>query len=329
MSDGPDGSDHGFGDDFGHDFGHGHHCGFDSDFDHGFDFGHMVGFEHGFQSGVIAAMTGGIASGFGDHHADHEGGVSGELHCERLVYLPGIASTPRVVQLLVWPHGHIKPDEPHLRLNHRGVVRRLLETAGFVDVSTKLRDVAPADDVKMELGDIAPFGSPQGGDLRSSAWYENATGHTRSWQDYFMLGHPWLWFGPNVVSPADLELGVYLMVIGRTWYYDQTDDWETRVALIVKARKSWNRRSRQWTQARSAITRSREQAMAVAIHCQKLLAEYPVSGYSTQQRQRLLSAPRPACRLIPPPSTVPRSAFLTTNKSGASGDGIDSFSFPT
>lgn len=329
MSDGPDGCDHGFGDYDSHDFGHTtHHDGMDADFDHGFDFGHMNGFEHGFQSGVIAAMTGGVASGFGDHHTD-VGGVSGELHCERLVYLPGIASTSRVVQLLVWPHGNVKPGEPDVRLNHRALVRKVLEANGFVDACTKLRDVAPCDEVKMELGDIAPFGSPPGGDLLPSAWYHNASGHTRTWQDYFMLGHPLLWFGPNVVSSADLELGVYLTIVGRTWYYNQTDDWETRLVLIITARRAWSSHSGKWTQADSTIANYRAKAMQVAINCQRMLGEHPVSEFSTQVRQRLLSDPRPVCRLIPPPSTVPRSAFLTKYTPGLSGDGIDAFSFPT
>lgn len=343
MSDGPDG---GGGDFDGFDGDHHsladgmeHHAFDEGDHDHAFaDHGHghgFHGFDHGFQSDVVSDLMAGFAFGHGHGHGHgFTAGVSGEIAGRgRRVFLPGLAIQPRVVQALQWPHGGVSAKDARCLVNPRMKLRALLEKAGLVDVGYTLRDVAASDEVQRKLMDTTPFDERVGNTPMPCGWYPNATGHTRLWKDFYMLGKRWSLIGPRVADPADIENGVYLAIAGATWYFDQTMDYETRIAINIKARTKWNSDVMAWESLLPSVEKHRQAAVKV---CEQLLEWFkcfPVSETSCAARLRVQSVPAPVQidRIVPPPSTVPRELFKAANSrpAGAAGaDGIDAQSFP-
>lgn len=352
MSDG----DHGGGD---HGGDHGHGMG-DHDFTDGIDHhafdahmgehhghgpdghgshGDFHGFSHGWQSDVVAAILGDTYHG-GHHghghgmglHEFHGHGVSGEVCRGRRVLLPGIATAPRTVQLLQWPHGVYNPKDTaaaKCRANPRAKLCSILKELGLVDVGFSVRDVAPSDEVQDRLMDTTPFDDRVGNTPMGAGWYEGATGHTRLWKDFYMVGKKPL-IGPRYPDKALLETGVYLAIAGATWYYDQSMDFETRIALSVKCRVKYNPDVPEWAGIKPLADQHRELAEKAA----RLLLEwfkcFPVDEGSCRLRQVIMDRPQPEVgRVIPPPHTVPRELFKPANGvGGVAGDGIDAQSFP-
>lgn len=331
MSDGD--YDGGHGGDSGHGMGDSdltdgmdHHA-FDGDGPDGHgDHGHFHGFSHGWQSDVVAAILAGTYDG-GSH--GHHTGVSGEACRGRRVLLPGIATTPRTVQLLQWPHGVYNPKDTkavRCRANPRAKLCSILTELGLVDVGCIVRDVAPSDEVQNALLDTSPFDDRVGNTPMGAGWYEGATGHTRLWKDFYMVGKKPL-FGRRYADPAQLETGVYLAIAGATWYYDQTMDFETRIALSVKCRTKWNPDVPEWAGVQHLADQHRELAEKAACLLREWFKCFPVDESSCWLRKAITDRPpREVGRVVPPPHTVRRELFK--GGSSVAGDGIDAQSFP-
>lgn len=339
MSDGPDG---GFDGHDGHDSlsdGIEHHA-FDGEHDHadghGLGHEHFHGFDHGFQADVVAAIMGGFALGAAhspEHHGLHAGGV-----CEddvsgkgRKVYMPGIAIAPRMVQALAWPHGNVSNRDNRCFINPRLKLRTLLQKAGFVDVGTAMRDVAPSDEVQMKLLDTTPFDERVGNTPMPCGWYPNATGHTRTWKDFYLIGRRWGLIGPRVAAPEDLEEGVYLAIAGATWYFDQTFDYETRVAVSIKCRTKYDPDVPAWRGNLKLVDQHRDTAERVLREWLAHFQCFPVTQASAEARERVLSIPprEDRTRHVPPPSSVSREMFKGLRPGSDAGiDGINAESFP-
>lgn len=139
------------------------------------------------------------------------------------VRLPGIMAKGNTIQLLVWPHGQI---------NTQLLLRRVATRHGLLSLSRKTRGiVASSKDHPGTLLDTKQFDGP-GHNSRPSASFNGATGSTTVWNEYWMAPSKKHWWQ----SPS-LHLGPplrsHLMITGYTWSFEQTGDYETRIAITV------------------------------------------------------------------------------------------------
>lgn len=247
----------------GHGGGHGHgHGGHGAGVDHSGmgehgagAFGHSAGvFGHSFDLGHMAASIGHQGSGHsGGHHGHgHVGHAPGAAHGHhgwafgymshalasigvldaaaasrpnqgQEVRLPGIMARGDTIQLLVWPHG---------KTNTQHMLRRIAARHGLLTLSRKTRStVASCKENAGTLLDTKQFDGP-GHNSRPSASFNGATGSTTVWNEFWMAPskkHWWQSPGLHLGPP----LRCHLIITGYTWFFEQTGDFETRIAVTV------------------------------------------------------------------------------------------------
>jgi hypothetical protein len=139
------------------------------------------------------------------------------------VRLPGIMAKGDTIQMLVWPHG---------KINTQLLLRRCAARHGLLSLSRKTRGiVASSKENAGVLLDTKQFDGP-GHNSRPSASYNGATGSTTVWNEYWMAPskkHWWQSPGLHLGPP----LRSHLVITGYTWFFEQTGDYETRIAITV------------------------------------------------------------------------------------------------
>lgn len=138
------------------------------------------------------------------------------------VRLPGIVVKGNVVQVLVWPHGHTDTQQ---------LFRCIAARHGFVSLSRRARGIVATRREHETLLDTKQFDGP-GQNSRASGSYPGATGVTTVWNEYWQLPSKKHWWQtPDIhVGPP---LRSHLVVTGYTWFFGETGDFETRVAIAV------------------------------------------------------------------------------------------------
>lgn len=191
------------------------------------------GYGHAYHGGEMASSGGCHGGGFAYGHLNHalafmgltegseDGGSSG---CGRKVRLPGMISSGRSVQALVWPHGICDTEE---------LVKCLLKKHGFVDIGLKRRGCAPSTKLDNELRDTTPFDGHMFNSPMPSGYFDGATGHTRSWLTYWQLPRKKYWWSE---SEVDLEEPVYVALTGSCWFFREMSDFESRILFTVVSR---------------------------------------------------------------------------------------------
>lgn len=139
----------------------------------------------------------------------------------RRVRMPGVAGAGRTYQALIYPHGNCDVAQ---------VVKSMGPCVGLVDIGRRKPDVRPEDTMHEILKDTTPFDGKDRNSSMPSGWYPGAKGFTRTFQQYYQLPtRASFWKAADV----DLSTNTYLVVSGATWYYSETGDCETRVAVSV------------------------------------------------------------------------------------------------
>lgn len=203
--------------------------------DHGTDHDQMG---HAFHGGAFSAQGGGHCHGHGFHygHLAHalafmgltDGTEDGGC-CGKRVRLPGIVTTDRSVQALVWPHGHCDVER---------VAKDLMSKHGFRDIAFIRRDCAPGNKFDKEIKDTTPFDGTIFGNPMPSGYYPGATGHTQQWRCFWQLPRKKHWWDELKV---DLGEPVYLVMTGASWFFNEVGDYETRLLLTVISRARLDR----------------------------------------------------------------------------------------
>lgn len=138
------------------------------------------------------------------------------------VRLPGVVFGDNTAQVLVWPHGNIQTQ--HL-------FRRLATRHGLVSLSRKTIGVVASTKEHKSLLDTKIFDGP-GKNSTASASFKGATGSTTVWTEFYQLPVAKHWW-----SNKEIDLGKplpsHIVVTGYTWFFDQTGDYETRIAISV------------------------------------------------------------------------------------------------
>lgn len=146
----------------------------------------------------------------------------------RRVNMPGIARNLNTVEVLVWPHGQCSPEKE---------LRRVMK--GLNCIRLDLRQTSSLPDIeKMEykLLSANPFASSQDALNQPNGWFRRnrevpAKGRTFLWREFYQLDRS-IW--DVIRNPDDRDMhGTFLAVFGATWYYEETGDYETRIAFSV------------------------------------------------------------------------------------------------
>ncbi len=196
-------------------------------------------------------------------------------HPGRLLTLPGMARDATSVEVLVWPHGDCENSV-------RWHVRELTRRVGLVPLRFHEHNVTGLQDIDMTKAGILPVGPEGRSEARQglpSGWYRNARGTTCLWRECFRKR-------PGLFQRDDFECRrTFLVVTGTTWAYRETADYETRVAFsMFSSPLVLNRR---WTYRYEQIKEYRGLAERLANGLKGLLAKYPASPESIEQRRRM------------------------------------------
>jgi hypothetical protein len=139
------------------------------------------------------------------------------------VRLPGIMAKGNTIQALVWLHG---------KINTQLLVRRIAARHGLLSLSRKARGIVANSKVhEGTLLDTKQFDGP-GQNSRPSASFNGATGSTTVFNEYWMApSKKYWWQSPGLHLGPPLRS--HLVITGYTWFFEQTGDYETRIAITV------------------------------------------------------------------------------------------------
>lgn len=236
MSDGHDGGDHGP-----------DYSGHAGSFDHGgaghnFDLGHLaaglgatLGVVHRHQDAALMPERlvpgrGGWAFGYASHALAQMGCIDSACCTNEVcdedtgVRLPGVLfrEESNNIQLLVWPHGEI---------NTQTVLRNIASRNGLVSLSRRVRGLVANTKHHASLLDTKLFDGPGKGS-HASASFPGATGSTVVWNEFWQRPSKKHWW-----SNTDIDVGPpvpsHIVITGYTWFFEQTGDYETRIAISV------------------------------------------------------------------------------------------------
>lgn len=173
-----------------------------------------IGFETGYLTHALTRMGWCLGDTETCDRAEQAEGV-------RRVRLPGVAGTGRTFQSLIYPHGEV---------NAANLFKGIAAAHGLVNIAWTARDINPENKLHHMLKDTTPFDGKERNTPMPSGWYPGATGLTRTFQQYWQIPKkPFFWSTP-AADPLDKT---YLIVSGATWYYNETCDHETRLAITV------------------------------------------------------------------------------------------------
>ena len=139
----------------------------------------------------------------------------------RRVRLPGVTGVGRTFQSLIYPHGEV---------NTAKLFRGIAAAHGLVNIAWTARDINPEEKLHHMLKDTTPFDGKERNTPMPSGWYPGATGLTRTFQQYWQIPKKKYFWSTPAADPLDKT---YLIVSGATWYYNETCDHETRLAVTV------------------------------------------------------------------------------------------------
>lgn len=194
--------------------GHGAH----SHGSHSHSVGHAPGATHG-HSGWSFGSPGIAMSHMGAMEATSNPDCS---DAQRGVRLPGVVLSDYTMQLLVWPHG---------RISTQALFRQIASRHKLHTLSRKTPATVASTRQNATLLDTKIFDGP-GNNSMPSAIYEGATGSTTVWNEYWQLPAKKAWWSSKDVDNS-LPLGSHIVITGYTWFYAETADYETRIALTV------------------------------------------------------------------------------------------------
>ncbi len=232
---------------------------------------------HSYQTGYVNEVPALVGSGW---PAPEEGPLPSES-VGRQLSLPGIARDATKVQVLHWPHGHCDPKEQIRRVAERAKMALFppWENGGAADINHREDRIVP-----LERRRSVPAAMPNG-------WYPSGTGWTRTWRECLRIRPSSLppkiaKFFPFLGPPDDFEnRRTFLIVAGSTWYYDQTADYETRVAFSVYSLPFAE--GGEWTYRWDQIKLYRDRAERLARGLKDYLQEHPASPASIERRRQM------------------------------------------
>jgi hypothetical protein len=146
----------------------------------------------------------------------------------RRVNMPGIARNLNTVEVLVWPHGQCSPEKE---------LRRVMK--GLRMVRLDLRQTSSLPDLEKtehKLMSANPFAAVQDDLNPPNGWFRHnsgtqARGKTFLWREFYQVERS-MW--DVIRNPNDRDMhGTFLAVFGATWYFEETGDYETRIAFSV------------------------------------------------------------------------------------------------
>lgn len=139
----------------------------------------------------------------------------------RRVRLPGVTGAGRTFQSLVYPHGDVNTEK---------LFKGIAAAHGLVNIAWTARDINPESKLHHIIKDTTPFDGKERNTPMPSGWYPGATGLTRTFQQYWQIPKKAYFWSTPAADPNDKT---YLIVSGATWYYNETGDHETRLAITV------------------------------------------------------------------------------------------------
>lgn len=201
------------------------------------------------------------------------------------VRLPGVVcwDDANSIQILVCPHGLV--DVP-------GLLRKLAARHGLLSLSRNCAELVATSKIHNKLLDT-DFFDGQEGCKRPSGIFPGATGKTTVWREFFQQPskkHWWdLWPGIQVGPP----LPSHMLIIGYTWFYEQTADYESRVAIMVTDPKTC--RAGQWESINAAAVQNQMKvAKQLALELFAELEKIGPSDLSVRLRQQMGANPQTA-----------------------------------
>lgn len=229
---------------------------------------------HGYETGYLHEVP--ALAGAGWHAPEHESLANGCLG--RQLSLPGIARDATSVEVLSWPHGEITPG----LTGPKEQIRRLAKQTKMVSFASPDINIAGVVEIDRTVDCILPMGPSRDPDKQQclpNGWYRGATGATHVWREFFRLPP---FFG---VKDSFEKRRTFLVVTGATWYYDQTADYETRVAFSVYSLPFAELNS--WTYDWDQIKGYRDLAERLSRRLKDYLHEYPASAAAIEQRRTM------------------------------------------
>ena len=168
-----------------------------------------LGFAMGYFGNALQTM-GLCNAGVPEVEANNESGV-------RRIRLPGVVGKGRTLQTLVYPHADIDVDKILEGIcSAHGLMRLEASTSAFADY----------------LKDTTPFDGKDSNSSMPSGWYQGATGFTKTFQQFWQIpSKKNFWSKPA----ATRDNKTHLSVSGATWYFNETGDYESRVAITVSS----------------------------------------------------------------------------------------------
>ncbi len=151
------------------------------------------------------------------------------------VRLPGILYRLNTIQMLVWPHGEVSTQDLFAHVARRHGLQSLSRRARGIVASSKEHLADPRTGFTGLL-DTKEFDGP-GKTSRPSASYPGATGITTVWREAWQLPTRKHWWSAPELS-LEHPLASHVVATGYTWFYDQTGDYESRIAISVTLPKT-------------------------------------------------------------------------------------------
>lgn len=174
--------------------------------------------------GCLLATADG-ASRQGGRFGGTSGSSGGGWSFDNGVRRPGVVfwEDANSIQILVWPHGLV---------DVQSLLRRLAARHGLLSLSRSCAGLVSTSKTHDSLLDTEFFDGSDGNTGPSGA-FPGARGNTTVWREFFQLPskkHWWdLWPSIQVGPP----LPSHMPITGYTWFYEQTADYESRVAIMV------------------------------------------------------------------------------------------------
>ncbi len=280
--------------------GHGHAHG-----SHSHSVGHAPGATHGHSGWAF-----GIASAALSHSGVMDSVATRECTDAQIgVRLPGVVLSDRTMQLLVWPHGLI---------DTQALFRTIASRHKLLSLSRKTPATVASNRQHKTLLDTKVFDGP-GKNSQPSAKYEGATGTTTVWNEFWQLPTQRAWWSSKTVDDG-LPLGSHLVIMGYTWFYAETGDYETRVAITVTKPNTCV--AGEWKPVdEDAVRRHLATARSVALELFDQLSKVNSAEYSKVMRELQNHDRTPVCgplgcELHHAPTHVAAPRFLPRHSGG-------------
>jgi hypothetical protein len=226
----------------------------------------------------------------------------------RKVNKPGIARSATTVELLVWPHG---------RCDAKGELRNVMARLGLVRLDLRQSSSLPdIDKIEHKLMSANPFAAVDDGLNPANGWFRSGNdnrspkGTTTLWREFYQVR------GCDILSlfrkPSDRDVeGTFLAVFGATWYFESSNDYETRIAFAVYSLPyvSTGHGTHKWEMIRN----HREAAEKAAAKMVSFISGFSAPRSSIEKRRRvrlemtepLAPVPPDPFKVVAPPVVLP------------------------